>query len=329
MSLAKLQTFHVTSQHAAHALQAALRAWLPDASWSRIKRLIADRHVQINGNVCVDATRSLQLGEVVRVSAHPLVPAVRAEDVQLVHVDPHVVVVDKPAGVTTLRHAQEREWSAQRKNREPTLEEWVAKLLQQQEPRPARERSKSSMSVRAVHRLDRDTSGLMVFARSPAAEVALIRQFKVHSVERAYVAIALGNVAASTITSYLVRDRGDGLRGSTADPEQPGAERAVTHVEPLEQLADHTVVQCRLETGRTHQIRIHLAEQGHMLCGEKMYNRSRDGSVVHDSSGAPRQMLHAAALGFVHPESHESVRFLSPLPRDMQRVLRQLRRAEA
>jgi 23S rRNA pseudouridine1911/1915/1917 synthase len=185
--------------------------------------------------------------------------------------------------------------------------------------------------VRPVHRLDRDTSGLMIFALSSRAEQALVAMFKAHEVRRAYLAVVHGRVAEPrTIESWIVRDRGDGLRGSTPrGAADEGAQRAVTHVMPVEHLGDrYTVVECRLETGRTHQIRIHLAEAGHMLCGEKVYTRpAPNAQPVPDRSGAPRQALHSAELEFVHPVTGQTMRFASPLPKDLAPWLDRLRKA--
>jgi 23S rRNA pseudouridine1911/1915/1917 synthase len=178
-----------------------------------------------------------------------------------------------------------------------------------------------------VHRLDRETSGLMVFARTPEAEQHLIKQFSKHTVHRVYQAIALGRVEARTIESFLVRDRGDGLRGSTAKPDE--GQRAVTHVRPIENLEGYTVVECQLETGRTHQIRIHLSEAGHMLCGERMYDQVLvEKRKVADPSGAPRVALHARELGFVHPRTGEELSFKSPWPKDLEMLLQRLRQGE-
>lgn len=308
----KQQTFHLASDYRNSALPTALRDLLPELSWSQVKGLIRQRRVQINGNLCLDEGRTVKAGDVIRVSDQPLAAPVTAKDVRIVYIDEHVVVIDKPPGVTTLRHSEEKEWSDRRKQRQATLDELVEELV--------------GTPVRSVHRLDRDTSGLMVFARTVAAETHLIRQFKKHLVDRAYLAIAQGDVVEQTIESMLVRDRGDRLRGSTSDPKAADAERAVTHVRPLERLSCYTVVECRLETGRTHQIRIHLSERGHMLCGEKTYVRPPSGSVVEDASGATRQALHAAVLGFEHPACGQRLQFVSPLPRDMAKLLERLRR---
>jgi 23S rRNA pseudouridine1911/1915/1917 synthase len=325
------QNYHVTSAHAGATLTHALRAFLPEISWSQIKRLVGQRRVQINGNLCVDEGRRVKEGDVIRVSQQAVAAPVTAADVKLVHVDEHVVVIDKPAGVTTLRHPEEREWSDQRKQRQPTLDELVEELLfgsgkETTDTRRSRRGPKTKpQKIRPVHRLDRDTSGVMVFARTVEAEVDLIRQFKKHTVDRAYIAIVHGQVPEQTIESHFVRDRGDGLRGSTSDPNAAGAERAVTHVRPLETLPGYSVVECRLETGRTHQIRIHLAERGHMLCGEKTYVRPLGGKPVEDTSDATRQALHAAVLGFTHPITGRRLQFVSPLPKDMTRLLERLR----
>ena len=327
------RTFHVLPEQEDKTLAAVIREFLPEASWSQVKQWVRQRRVQVNGNLCVDEERRLTPSDVLRISEQPFAAPIAASDVRVVHVDEHLVVIDKPAGVTTLRHAEEREWSHRRKNAQPTLEELVDLLLAKpstarvSQRKPHKKPPKiAKQLVRPVHRLDRDTSGLMVFARTPEAEVDLIRQFKKHTIERAYIAIAMGRLEATTIENYLVRDRGDGLRGGTNDAQSPAAQRAVTHVKPLETLSGYTVVECRLETGRTHQIRIHLAELGHMLCGEKTYLRTLQGPLVEDTSDAPRQMLHAAVLGFVHPANQQPLQFLSPLPRDMQRVLEKLRR---
>jgi 23S rRNA pseudouridine1911/1915/1917 synthase len=182
------------------------------------------------------------------------------------------------------------------------------------------------LRVRAVHRLDRDTSGVMVFARTPDAEQKLVRMFAKRDVERAYVAVVHGSAEARTIDTWLVRDRGDGLRGSSPLGEAAeGAQRAITHVRPMEHLAGYTIVECRLETGRTHQIRIHLSEMGHRLCGERTYTHGIAGRPQEDTSGAPRQALHAAELAFLHPISGQPLRFRMPLPRDLKEWLLRLR----
>jgi len=134
----------------------------------------------------------------------------------------------------------------------------------------------------------------------------------------------VGRVGAGMIRTHLVRDRGDGRRGSADDGE---GKLAVTHVTPVEHFGDaYTLVECRLETGRTHQIRIQMAEIGHPVCGERVYGSPRGKAAARDESRAPRIMLHAAELGFVHPESGAELTFESPLPADIRRVIADLRK---
>ncbi len=297
--------------------------------------LIRARQVMVNGNLCVDAGRRLKPAEVVKVLSHPAAPPPRQQDVRIVFFDTHVVVVEKPAGITTNRHPSEREWPARRKQLQPTLDEMLPQIVARLEEgrslaKKARRRQEAPAAakrrkVRPVHRLDRETSGLMVFARTVAAETGLGRQFREHTIQRRYLAIVQGRLnKPRTIESYLARDRGDGRRGSTTEPDH--GKHAVTHVKPLESLGEYTLVECQLETGRTHQIRIHLAEAGLPLCGEKVYQQQPRRQAMKDSSGAPRIALHAAELGFDHPITGEAMRFEMPLPRDLQQFLDRLRR---
>jgi 23S rRNA pseudouridine1911/1915/1917 synthase len=176
-----------------------------------------------------------------------------------------------------------------------------------------------------VHRLDRDTSGLMIFARTVQAEKHLGQQFRVHSIKRRYLAVVRGRVDAQTIESHLVRDRGDGRRGSTNLPNV--GKRAVTHVRPIERLGDYTLIECKLETGRTHQIRIHLAEAGHPLCGDKVYGQPLFRAGQPDTSGASRLALAAVELGFVHPVTGETMSFETAPRSEMAEFIVRLRKS--
>jgi 23S rRNA pseudouridine1911/1915/1917 synthase len=334
------KNYHVAPEHSGLALVAALRQFLPGQPWSAVRRLVENRHVQINGNLCVDEGRKLCEGDVVKGWDEPRDAPPTEDAIKILFQDAHLIVVEKPAGITTERHAEERHWPARRKQRQATIDEIVARILQR---RQARKRSGGSPSpqpsprgrggpsrpprVRLVHRLDRDTSGVMVLALSAEAERLLVRMFGKHAIHRAYHAIAQGRVEEQTIESYLVRDRGDRRRGSTTLPNV--GQRAVTHVRPLEFLDGYTLVECRLETGRTHQIRIHLAEAGHPLCGEKVYSQPLFKKRIDDRSGAQRQALHAAELGFKHPITGEELMFKTPLPADIGRLLVKLRGGEA
>jgi 23S rRNA pseudouridine1911/1915/1917 synthase len=205
-----------------------------------------------------------------------------------------------------------------RKSLTPTLEDIVAKVIALRE---GRTRKGPLPRLRVVQRLDKETSGLVVFARTVSAERLLGKQFHRHTVVRRYLAVIPGTLPAQTLRSILVRDRGDGRRGSGTG----SGKEAITHVEPVEQLRGYSVLACRLETGRTHQIRIHLAEQGHPVCGERVYNRKVGEPARPDASGAPRLALHAAELGFDHPATGASVHWETPLPADLQAFLDRLR----
>jgi 23S rRNA pseudouridine1911/1915/1917 synthase len=323
MSDQELQIFRVLPKQVDETIGAALRRWLLGKSWSEVRGLLKARRVMLSGNLCVDPARRLKLQDVVKILPHPAAPPPKEIDVRIVYLDPHVVVVEKPAGITSLRHSEELHWPARRKQIQPTLDELLPRILAKKE-RSKGQRRGTVARVRAVHRLDRETSGVMVFARTVEAERHLVQQFRRHTAKRRYVAVVHGTVEAQTIESHLVRDRGDGRRGSTTLPD--AGKRAVTHVRPLEKLGRYTLVECRLETGRTHQIRIHLAERGHPLCGEKVYGKPLRGKAPEDQSGAPRLALHAAELGFQHPVTGEPMRFEMPLPPDLEAFLNRLRR---
>ncbi len=233
---------------------------------------------------------------------------------QIVYEDDTVVVVNKPAGLTTMRHADEAaEFGERGKHYLPaTLADLLPDLL-----------GRPDKPLNAVHRIDRDTSGLVVFARTAKAARHLMGQFREHTIERRYLALVRGAPRAGTIESLLVRDRGDGRRGSAPAPGE--GQRAITHVKIIEGLGPFALVECRLETGRTHQVRIHLGEAGVPLCGERVYDRPPDGAPFPDESGAARPMLHAAKLGFRHPDTDEKMSWSCPLPQDMSKLLERLR----
>ena len=345
------RTFHLPAEHDGLSLPQALKQLLADQSWSQIRKLIGGRQVQVNGNLCLDEGRRVKASDVIKLWDHPLAKPAGEADVRITYCDEHLVVVQKPAGMTTLRHSAETDLPQRRKQLQPTLDELLPKALAKHlgirlpvkgrgsviRAKRRAARPDPRLTIRPVHRLDRDTSGLMVFARTAAAEQKLIRMFARHTVQRAYVAVAHGRVEAQTIDTWLVRDRGDGLRGSVvssnvgpdgpAGPEAPheGAQRAITHLRPLEHLADYTILECRLETGRTHQIRIHLSERGHMLCGEKTYTHRVGGQPQEDTSRAPRHALHAAELALIHPITNQPLRFQMPLPKDLRQWLLNLR----
>ena len=183
-----------------------------------------------------------------------------------------------------------------------------------------------------VHRIDMDTSGLLVVAKNDEAQLNLARQFFVHSIERRYVAVVWGNLKEDegTITGNIGRDPNDRLRFKVY-PEGDKGKHAVTHYRVLERFGFVTVVECRLETGRTHQIRVHMAHIGHPLFGDERYGGKeiRQGTIYAKYRQfirncfelCPRQALHAKTLGFDHPRTGKPVRFDSAIPADMTALL--------
>jgi len=257
----------------------------------------------------------------VKILPHPMAAPPSEVDIHIHYLDAHLVVVEKPAGITSTRHKEEKNWPKRRKQLQPTLDEVLPALIAKQEGR----RDKNKLPpVRAVHRLDRDTSGIMVFARTADAQKHLEHQFRKHTTKRRYLAIVHGHVKEQTVESSLVRDRGDGIRGGTTLPNT--GKHSLTHVRPIEKLGDYTLIECRPETGRTHQIRIHLAEIGHPLCGEKIYLQPLFRQPVIDTSGAPRLALCAVELTFQHPITGKSMHFESPLPADLKQFIKNLRK---
>ena len=289
-------------------------------SAAQARRLIAELRVRLAGTPCRDPFWRVRRGQRLELqeAKHGRPPSTEAKP-QICYVDDQLVVVDKPPGLTTMRHPDEAAEFGSRGSRflPPTLADQLPPLLAQRvKGKPGR--------VWAVHRLDKDTSGLVVFARSKAAERHLGNQFRAHTIERSYLAIVRGRARSARIESSLAADRGDARRGSTKQPGQ--GKRAVTHVRVLEELGDYTLVECRLETGRTHQVRIHLGEAGTPLCGERVYDRPLHGKPVPDRSAAPRLALHAALLGVTHPASGRMMQWRSSLPKDLKTLLDRLRK---
>ena len=285
---------------------------LAGGSWATVRGWFATGKVRVDGATRLAHERTLPAGAEVILCQHA--PKPRTAELQaverdlIVHVDASVVVVRKPAGLSTVP------FDDGSGEQEATLDALVREALGR------RDRIRGRAPLGVVQRLDRATSGLLVFARTFEAKKHLGQQLRVHSMHRRYLAIAHGVARATTHRTTLVANRGDGLRG-TARRRMEGGQLAVTHVTVVEALRGATLIACQLETGRTHQIRIHLAESGHPLVGEAVYIRDFRGERIP----APRLMLHAAELGFVHPSTEQELRFEDPVPADFEAVLKSLR----
>lgn len=272
-------------------------------AWSVAKRHVTSGKVFVDGERVTEIDHRLALGQAVELRMAAPRPRDPEREGVLVYDDPHVVVIDKPAGVSSVPYEERESGTAMD----------LIRGAWRRMGKPA-----TSVPLHVVHRIDRATSGLLAFAKTKRAEIGLAAQLRAHTMERMYLCVAHGVVAPGRIESYLVADRGDGLRGSTTRTEQ--GKRAVTHVSVREALRGATLCEVRLETGKTHQIRIHLAESGHPLVGETVYIRDFAGPQI----ASPRLLLHAATLGFEHPITGERVSLASPLPPDFTAVLDRL-----
>ena len=291
----------IPTQLAGLRLDQALARLLPEESRTRLARLIEQGHVTVDGHPAA-AKLKLKSGESVDVALAPRVgqSAFAPEPIALrvVHEDDDIVVVDKPAGLVV--HPGSGNWSGTMLNA----------LLHHA---PA-----SSRLARAgiVHRLDKDTSGLLVAAKNEAAQLSLARQLKERTVKRTYLALARGKVKrAGSVDAPIGRHPVQRTRMAVVQGGKP----AVTHYRVREAFAAHTLLECDLETGRTHQIRVHLASIGHPIEGDAAY-APRGAKLLE------RQALHAWKLALRHPASGAPMKFESPLPADFAMLLESLRR---
>ncbi len=294
-------------------LSRVVRESIAGSSWNAARDLCRTGRVTVDGQTAVDPELRLRPGSVVEVDpvGRKLQKGALTED-RVVYLDNDVVVVNKPAGMLSVPFD---------KGDRDTLVDITRVALRK------RSAARFDPELGIVHRIDIDTTGLLMFTRNLAAKRALQTQFRAHTVHRRYVALVHGELRERTIESLLIRNRGDGLRGSYAKfrapkgPPPEDAQRAVTHVRPLESLRSASMIECELETGRQHQIRIHLSEAGHPLLGERVYVRDFPGTLIP----APRPMLHARELGFVHPRTEREMHFEIEPPADFANVLKRLR----
>jgi 23S rRNA pseudouridine1911/1915/1917 synthase len=281
-------------------LDQALARLLPEESRSRLARLIEEGHVHVDGEPAA-VRRKVRSGESVEVwlAPRPVDTAFRAEAIELpvVHEDAAVLVIDKPAGLVV--HPGSGNWEGTMLN-----------ALLHHVP-VARDLPRAGI----VHRLDKETSGLLVVAKTEAAQASLVKQLQARSVKRTYLALVRGRTGQEgSVDAPIGRHPVQRTRMAVVASGKP----AVTHYRVRERFAAHTLLECDLETGRTHQIRVHLASIGHPLEGDPVY--AGRGPAIF-----ARQALHAWRLAFIHPSTGQAVKFESPLPQDMRTLLETLR----
>ena len=295
-------------------------------SRSALQALVADGHVLCNGRLVAKSLK-LKAGDTIVLEipdAKPIEAVPQDIPLEIVYEDEHLLVVNKPKGMVV--HPAPG-------NPDGTL---VNALLWH---------CKGSLSgiggeIRPgiVHRIDKDTSGLLVVAKDDATHIGLSQQMAVHSVERAYRTIVYGGFAQDEgfVESNLGRSKTDRKKMAVYPASEPHTKYAYTGYQVLERLNNFTMLECRLKTGRTHQIRVHMTHIGHPLIGDPSYGRARTAPAAKKGvpqatldalDTFPRQALHAAVLGFQHPATHKTIRFEAPLPDDMQALQRALQAA--
>ena len=300
--------------HAGWRLDRALADALPTLSRERVKSLVKSGALQREGAAVRDPSLKVQGSETFRLTVpQPTAAEAEAQDIPLfiVHEDEHLLVVDKPAGLVVHPAAG---------NLDGTL---VNALLHHCAGRLSGIGGVARPGI--VHRIDKDTSGLLVVAKTDVAHEGLARQFQAHSVERRYLAAVNGvpMMPSGSVDAPLARSTHD--RKKIAIVGEGRGKRAVTHWTRLSAGRDSARVECRLETGRTHQVRVHMASLGHPLVGDPVYGRSNKiVAAVCKELNFKRQALHAATIGFIHPVSRLHLSFASPIPKDMQELFKAL-----
>ena len=299
---------------------------LQDTSRHRVQLAIDAEYVRVNGQV-VKASYKVRPLDVITLEMPYQRRGVEIKPepipLNIVYEDDDLLVVNKPAGLVV--HPGHGNYSG-------TLVNALAYYLGR-EPDPEHDDERMGL---LVHRIDKDTSGLLVVAKTDAAQIDLARQFFRHTIERRYWALVWGNIAEDegTIEGTIGRDPNDRLRFRVYDDPEKG-KWAVTHWKVLERYGFITVVECRLETGRTHQIRVHMSSIGHPLCNDERYGGSeiRQGTIYtkyrqfiqNCFAICPRQALHARTLGFTHPRTGERIFLEAPLPEDMTALIEKWR----
>ena len=294
-------------------LDKALAELLPDLSRERLKSLIVEGEVTADGRT-LNPSMKVAAGQLFAVNIPaPAEAEAIAQDIPLniVHEDADLIVVDKPAGLVVHPAAG---------NLDGTL---VNALLHHCRGELSGIGGVARPGI--VHRIDKDTSGLLVVAKSDRAHEGLAQQFKAHSIDRLYAAIVYGlpQPSAGTVDTWIGRSDAD--RKKMAVHREGRGKHAVTHYRTIERLAGAALVECKLETGRTHQVRVHMAHLGHPLIGDPVYSRDRKGfKTILETLRFKRQALHAKRLGFIHPLTGQKLSFDSALPTDMQELLSEL-----
>lgn len=300
-------------------LDQVLPKLLPDYSRSRLQGWIKEERVHVDDQSAT-GKQKVWGGERVRIMPQPLPDesAFKPEaiDLSIVYEDEHILVINKPAGMVV--HPAAGNWEGTLLN---ALLHHVPQLTEL--PRAG-----------IVHRLDKDTSGLLVVAKTIAAQTSLVRQLQARTVKREYRAMVWGQVWRNGKVDAEI-GRHPNARTKMA-VRRVGGKPAITHYEVLERFSVHTYLRCRLETGRTHQIRVHMQHLGAPMVGDPVYglrgivpNRAMTPTLIEALKSFKRQALHAVRLGLIHPATGEAMEWQVELPADMKALLEAMRFEEA
>ncbi|MDR2508416.1 MAG: 23S rRNA pseudouridine(1911/1915/1917) synthase RluD [Candidatus Accumulibacter sp.] len=297
---------HVPAEYAGLRLDRALAALCPRYSRNRLQEWIREGRVLLDGVAAHEPRQKLLGGEravfTETLDERCLSEAPEAIALTIIHEDDSLIVIDKPPGLVV--HPGSGNWSGTLLN---ALLFHLPSL-------------KAIPRAGIVHRLDKDTSGLMVVAKTLSAQTDLVRQLQARSVRRCYRALARGCVERDgTVDAPIGRHPAQRTRMAVWQTGKP----ARTHYRVMERFADCTLLECSLETGRTHQIRVHMAHAGHPLVGDPVYGRAA--GRIPAGPAFPRQALHACRLELNHPETGMTMRWTSPLPEDMRVLIEALR----
>jgi len=308
----------VDAERAGTRLDKYIADAIPELSRMRVKALIQDGQVTAGGKQVTDASWKIRPGQLFEINVPAAIePEPQGQDIPLnvVYEDDYLIIIDKPAGMVVHPAAG---------NEDGTL---VNALIHHCGDSLSGIGGVKRPGI--VHRIDKDTSGLMVVAKTDAAHSGLAEQFADHSLERAYLAVVRGRPypADGTVDEAIGRSPRNRKKMAVVGR---GGKSAVTHFKTLQRLGDAaSLVECRLETGRTHQIRVHMTHITHPLIGDPVYGRSRRSKSlppeVREAIGKfTRQALHAYVIGFRHPITEEQIRFESPIPADIAALIKVL-----
>ena len=303
-------TFLIDKENQSTRIDSVLSLLLPETSRSFIQKLIEGGNLRLNGDVITSKKYKLRAGDRVEITLPPPEKlSVEPEDIPLdiVYEDSDVLVVNKPKGMVV----------------HPAAGNYTGTLVNAVMYHCGDRLSSINGVIRPgiVHRIDKDTSGLLMLAKNDAAHESLSKQLAEHSITRRYKALVYNNFAqdSGTVDAPLGRDPKNRLKRAVTEQN---SKRAVTHWKVTERFGKYTLIEAKLETGRTHQIRVHMAYIKHPLVGDRVYGPAKQ-SLARDG-----QMLHAEVLGFVHPKTGEYMEFRQPLPTEFRNLLERLRNGE-